>query len=77
MGQSRKEDISALTRRRHRRRPLRLPIPQNSRCCGRLRLELRYFRVVFRREIQQPFLGERIGVFGETTAALGLFFQGS
>lgn len=53
---------------------LRLAVPQNPRCRGRLRLLLRYFRVVFRREIQQPLLGEGVGVFRETPAAFCLFF---
>jgi hypothetical protein len=39
-----------------------------------MRLELRYSGLVFRREIQQPFLRERVGVLGETAAALRLFF---
>jgi hypothetical protein len=63
------DNVSAPSRRR-----LRLAIPQNPRRRGRLRLELRYFCVVFRREIKQPFLREGVGVFGETAAALGLFF---
>jgi hypothetical protein len=53
---------------------LRLAVPQNPRCRGRLRLLLRYFRVVFRREIQQPLLGEGVGMFRETPAAFCLFF---
>jgi hypothetical protein len=49
-------------------------IAQNSRRSGRLRLKLRYSGVVFGREIHQPFLGERVGLFRETAAALCLFF---
>ena len=32
-------------------------------------------RLVFGREIQQSFLGEGVGLFGETAAALCLLFQ--
>jgi hypothetical protein len=52
---------------------LRLLVPQASRRRRRLRLELRYSRFVFRREIQQPLLGEGVGLPGETAAAFGLF----
>jgi len=52
-------------------------IAQTSRRRRRLRLELRDSGVVFRREIQQSFLGEGVGVFGKTAAAFGLFSQGS
>ncbi len=57
--------------------PLLLARPQNARCSGRLRLKLRYPRLVFSSKIQQPFLGKGIRVFRQTTAALCLFFQGS
>jgi hypothetical protein len=67
--QSHEHEILTLTHPRCRWRLLRIAIPQNSRCGGRLRLKLRYLGVVFRREIQQPFLGEGVGVFREATAA--------
>jgi len=54
-----------------------LAIPQNSRCRRGLRLERRYFGVVFQGEIQQPFLGEGVGVLREPAAALRLFLQDS
>jgi len=53
---------------------LQFPIPQNPRRRRRLRLEFRYSVIVFRREIQQSFLGEGIGLFREAAAALCLFF---
>jgi hypothetical protein len=59
---------------RHDLKGLRFAVPQNPRRRRRRRFKLRYFRVVFRREIQQPLLGEGVGVFGEPTAALCLFF---
>jgi hypothetical protein len=37
----------------------------------------RYSRLIFLREIQQPFLGEGIGLFCEAAAAFRLGFQGS
>jgi hypothetical protein len=49
---------------------------QKSRCSGRSRLELRDPGIVFGRKLQQPFLGGRVGVLGETAAAIRLFFQG-
>lgn len=53
---------------------LRLVRPQHSRRRRRPRLELRYPRLVFRGEIQQPLFGEWVSLFGETAAAFCLFF---
>jgi hypothetical protein len=41
----------------------------------RLRLQLRYARLVFPGEIQQAFFGKGVGLPGETPAAFGLLFQ--
>jgi hypothetical protein len=54
---------------------LRLVRPQHPRRRRRSRLELRYPRLVFRGEIQQPLFGEWVSLFGETAAAFCLFFQ--
>jgi hypothetical protein len=52
---------------RYRGRRLWLPISQ------RPRLELRYSGIIFGSEIQQPLLGEGVGVLGETATPFCLF----
>jgi hypothetical protein len=50
-----------------------LRFSQTARRRRRLRLQLCDPRVIFGREIHQAFLGEGVGVFSETAAALCLF----
>jgi hypothetical protein len=54
---------------------LRLVIPQALGCHRRFRFKLGDARLVFGGKIQQPFLGEGVGLFGETAAAFCLLFQ--
>lgn len=58
-----------------RGRLLRRVIPQASGSRRRLRFVLGDALFVFGGEIQQSFLGERVGLFGETAAAFCLLFQ--
>jgi hypothetical protein len=54
---------------------LRLIGPQASGCRRRFRFKLGDARLIFGGKIQEPFLGEGVGLFGETTAAFCLLFQ--